>query len=392
MKLPSLCLVLILFILAPSALRAGSDEDLRAVADGKTDASDAIQAAIDRDRVVRLPAGAIFRLAKPLKLGSNQGLIGPATLIVDFDGGSPERQTNTAVLVQGENIRVEDLTIKKNFIDGSYGSGVVSLQGSKNIVIRGLDISGYSARYGVEFIETTWFEVSGCYVHDFMVNVTADMIEDSPAGILAKRCTDGLISNNRVSRIEVGPEGLKSISPLRPAYGPQRYQSDNITSMLNKRVVFSGNVLETSGEGIDLVLSRECTVVGNSIRDIWFQGIKMLGVSNSVVSGNFVSDCYQGIGLATHTAMKTECENNTVTGNVIIDTGSPGSFGDIARKRVPYSGTIGIDVNDTCKNNVITGNVIRNTKPEADMQEAIKANNQPNVIANNVIQDPPAPQ
>ena len=354
------------------------------------DATPVIAAALQKFGTVRLMDGATFRLGSSVRLASGQGLVGNAILVPDFDHPVESGMANAAILIAGNDVRVEGLTIRKPFKDGSYGIGV-AVSGRKNITLRNLEITGYSARYGILAFESSELEISGCTVRDFMMNASSDMISDSPAGVCLKRCTNAIVSNNRVFRIEAGPQGRESVSPLSPNYGRQKYQPDHFYIGQCVAVSMVGNVMETSGEGIDVLLSSNCTISGNVIRDIWFQGVKMLGVSSTTVDGNFISDCYQGVGLATHSRFNAECENNVITDNVILNTGSPGSFGIPGPGRVKFGTTAGIDLHDTSRNNIIANNLIRNTSAEAILEVPIAGNLAANLVEGNLVPDSPLP-
>lgn len=356
--------------------------------DGQADDSGALQAALQTGKLVHLGGGR-FRITRSLTIPRQGGLAGPGTICQDFDNPvipGPPGAHLVALRAVGDQVRLEGFRIEKNFIDGSYACGIAA-EKVKDVVIRNLDISGYSARYGIHLVECAGFEISGCHVHDFMMNTTSDMIADSPAGIRVTRSRDGVIAGNRVLRIEVGPAGRASLSPIRPAYGPQHYQSDCFTIQQGDRITISGNVCQTSGEGIDLLLSRNCAVSHNVVSDIWFQGLKLLGVSCSTVSANHLAGCYQGIGLASHSGVHAEASGNAIQGNVIRDTGSPGSFGIPGSERVKYCGTHAIDVNDPqCRFNVITGNVIVDTQETKTTASGVRNNGGPtNVVANNLF-------
>lgn len=352
--------------------------------DGQSDDTAALQAAIQAQKRITLPQGR-YRITGSLVLDAGCGIAGSGTLDVDFDTLQADG-SNAALRCQGSNIRIEGIKIAKRFVDGSYGIGILlGGQGHKDIRIHGVDISGYSARYGIHLVECEDFEISNSHIHDFMMDSSADMIRDSPAGIRVTRSRRGVISNNRIFRIEVGSGGRVSASPMVPKYGKQGYQSDLMTVVACREIAITGNSLATSGEGIDLLLSQECTVAGNTIRDIWFQGIKMLGVSFTTISGNVIRDCYQGVGLADHAQFHSDCCGNAISGNTILDSGSAGSFGVPGPGRVRYGVPAGVDVHDASDYNVITGNVIMDTQAVKTMKAAIAANSaQHNVIANNV--------
>ena len=364
--------------------------DFGAKGDGIADDTTAILLAIRTSGIAIIPPG-LYRTTKQIKLSNGHGLTGDGVLNVDFDTRKPDT-ANSAVLVDGNDVFIRGIRLRKKFIDGSYGCGIVVASGHKNIAIRDVDVSGYSARYGIHIIEGEDFQVTGCAIHDFMMNTFADMIADSPAGIRITRSKHGIVNNNRLSRIEVGPKGQASVSPLKPGYGPQGYQADHIAVVQCSNISITGNMLQTSGEGIDLLLSRNCAVSGNVIADIWFQGIKMLGVSRSSITGNTISDCYQGIGLADHDSFGAPCFGNTVVGNTVLDTGSSGSFNVPAATRVRYSGTYGIDLHEACDQNVIANNVILDTQKEKTMKGAIyRGSGKHNIYSSNVTPDEQKP-
>jgi len=362
-----------------------------AIGDGVADDTAAVQSALDTGRVVQLEGGR-YRITRRLDVPAGGGVSGPGTIYHDFDASPPPGNpspADTALHVMGDGVLFQDFAIEKRFRDGSYGHGIVA-ERVDGLSIRGLDISGYSSRYGIHIIESTDFEVRGCHIHDFLVNSASDMIQDSPAGLRITRSHRGVVAGNRVVAIEVGPAGRRSLSPIRPEYGPQGYQSDHITVVSSSRIAVTGNVCTTSGEGIDLLLSNSCVVTDNVISDIWFQGIKMLGASLCTVNGNLVSDCYQGIGLAYHGGLDAEASGNSIVGNVLRDIGSAGSFGIPAADRVQVGGTHGIDVHDpgTCRSNVIGGNVIADTQPEPTTESGVRNLGGPtNRVVDNVFTD-----
>ena len=378
---------------SPVALTSESRRNIKdfgAKGDGITDDTASILSAVRTCGTANLSSG-VYRITRQIKLSEGQGLTGEGILKVDFDTQKAE-ESNAAILVDGNDVRIQGIRLRKQFVDGSYSCGIVAASGHTNLVIRDVDVSGYSARYGIHIIEGEDFLVTGCFIHDFMMNTTADMIVDSPAGIRITRSKNGVVSNNRLSRIEVGPKGLESISPLKPDYGPQGYQADLLTIAQCTNITITGNTLHTSGEGVDLLLSRQCAVSANVITDIWFQGIKMLGVSGSTITGNLISDCYQGIGLADHDSYASPCFGNTLVGNTILDTGSSGSFRVPASLRVRYSGTYGIDVHEDCDQNVIADNVILDTQKDKTMKGAIhRGSGKRNVYSGNITSEAQRP-
>jgi parallel beta-helix repeat protein len=317
-----------------------------------------------------------------VNIPSGGGLQGPATILVNSE-------ISHALFSQGENIILEGFRIEKTFADGSYTIGILVEHG-KAIKISNLDISGLSARYGIHLVESEDFEINGCHIHDFMVNTTTDMIQDSPAGLRITRSKQGVVMGNRIERIEVGPAGRASISPLVPGYGPQGYQSDNITLQQSQQVVVSSNLLVTSGEGLDMLLSQNCTATNNIISDIWNQGIKMLGVSFCTITGNFLSDCHQGIGLTYHASFTAEASGNTISGNTLRNMGAAGTFGMISsqRDKVMPGGAHGVILSSTngCRYNLISDNVVTDTQTQKTTESGVKTNGDAtNLITDNVF-------
>lgn len=346
--------------------------DFGAAGDGAADDTSAFTQALATGKIVSLQGGK-FRLTSRMVVNPGSGVVGPGEVIQDFDVLPPDPPSDSGVVffTTGDGVRFENFKLTKPFTDGSYAYGIVA-NSVEDLKIHGMDISGYSARYGIHIIESKSFEVSNCYIHDFMVNTTTDMIADSPAGLRITRSRDGIVSNNRIERIEVGPEGLTSISPLVPDYGPQGYQSDHMTIVQCQNVTIEGNICITSGEGIDMLLSDSCVLSANIIKDIWFQGFKMLGVSYCSITGNFFSDCYQGVGLAYHGTFDKDASGNTIVGNVFRNIGSPGSFGIPAAGRVNFGSPVAIDVHDIeCRDNIISLNNVIDTQETPTTSQAV---------------------
>lgn len=130
-----------------------------------------------------------------------------------------------------------------------------------------------------------------------------------------------------------------------------------------------------------MLLSVACSVQDNTISDIWSQGVKMLGASSLVVTRNRIADTRQGIGLKTHPL--GECRDNTVSHNMILNTGTPGSFGVRAPDRVPFGSTAGIDLRNSRSNSIVY-NVIANDDPAAEMAFAFLTDANPNLRSGNL--------
>lgn len=384
-----LCVLCCLLTVAPLAADPVTPGDFGAAGDGVANDQPALQAALNTGKVVHLEGGT-YRITSRVDVPADGGIVGPGVIVHDFNITLPPDDPSSldvAVRVIGDNVELSGFKLRKVFTDGSYSNGIV-VDNRKDFRFRGLDISGYSARYGIHIIESTDFEVSGCYIHDFMMDTTADMIADSPAGLRITRSHRGLVNGNRILRIENGPTGRASISPIRPDYGPQGYQSDCITAAQCTGLTFTGNMLLTSGEGLDLLLSNNCTVAGNVISDIWFQGVKMLGVSFCSINGNYFADCYQGVGMVYHGVFDAAASGNTVSGNVFRDMGSPGSFGVPGPGRVGFSSVCGVLIHGEgdCRYNVVSDNMIADTQATKTMAVGIINDGGPtNLVTDNIV-------
>lgn len=383
-----LLMVLLVASLAGGA-SSGSPFDHGATGDGVADDSDALQNALDNHSIVQLEGGT-FRITRMMYVRDGGGVYGPGVVIHDFDVAPPPEHPSphdVAFRLTGSGITLDGFKIRKVFVDGSYGHGIV-VRGERDITVRNMEISGYSARYGIHIIECEGFTVSDNYIHSFMVNTETDMIQNSPAGLRVTRSKYGLVANNRIIDIEVGLEGMQSISPLIPSYGPQSHQADSMTIVQCEYVTISGNVCHNSGEGIDLLLSNHCTVTGNIVSNMFNEGIKMLGVSYTSVVGNSVSECIVGVGMQGHPPFDGECSGNTVTGNVFRNIGAQGSFSSEEHALRPHVGgrySIIIRHHPESRYNIVTDNVSIDTTDPPTSNGDIRNNAGPtNLVESNL--------
>lgn len=170
--------------------------DYGGVGDGITDDSNALQQTVSQGRICQL-ASHVYRITRRILLPADSGLIGPGEIRVDFDSSTPDFQ-NVALLIQGDGVQIRSLLVNKVFLDGSYGIGIAS-EGRRDIALEGLEIRGYSARYGIHLIGCEMFMIRHCQIHDFLMNTTADMIADSPAGTRLTDCRYGIVTGNLVA-------------------------------------------------------------------------------------------------------------------------------------------------------------------------------------------------
>lgn len=325
----------------------------------------AIQNAINTQLETYLPAGEYW-LNAALTLPAGRRLYGPATgepavLRVRHDSGSPSG--DFAIVITGNNVSVENLVISKDFVDGSYGTGILA-DNRSNITIKGLEIRNYSVRYGIHLIECTDFEISNCYVHSFLMNQSnpsgneADMIQDSPAGIRITRSTNGIIRDSVIRDIDVGPNGRASISSLVPSYGPQGHQADGITLSDSSFITVENNDIWNSGELIDVLVSDNCIVRNNTLQMAYLLGIKCIGSQNCIISDNYIADAAVGLILVDHNSgeQATGC---LIDRNEFVNIGSRGIWDIAANSRM--GGLIsGIYIDDNAVGNTISNNNIYN--------------------------------
>lgn len=347
----------------------------------------AIQSAINANTSVYFPPGEYWLNSK-LVIPAGRTLYGPKTgaqavLRVRFDTGV--NADNYAMEIVGNDVVIQNLVIDKDFIDGSYGVGIIANNRS-NITISGVEIRDYSVRYGIHLIECSDFRITNCYVHDFMMNQSnpngneADMIQDSPAGIRITRSINGVISDSRVHNIEVGPLGRSSISELVPSYGMQGYQSDCITLSDVSGITVENNDLWNSGELVDTIASDNCIVRNNTMQMGWALGIKSIGAEDCIYKDNYIADCAIGLILVDHTQTGAESIGNLVDGNDFVNCGSLGIWNIAASIRMPYS-TSGIYIDNNASGNTVTNNRIYNY--HGYLPQYIRTGTGTNTVANN---------
>lgn len=374
-----------LLLLTPQAQAANgitTVKDYGAVGDGVADDTTAVQTALSANGIVQVPAGR-YRVTSQIQAPAGSGLIGEGTILVDWDPPGPGNAENAAAIrIMGDDTQIKGIRIEKVFTDGSYGTGILATECS-GIQIKNVVITRYSARYGIHLFECTDFQITGCLISDFLVDTAADMTGDSPAGIQITRSLRGTIQNCIIRRIEVGPTGRSSLSPTHPEFGPQGYQADHIRLLQSRTVSLTGNTLQTSGDGIDMPQTESCTVFGNTIKNLYSSGINMPGASFCAIGENQISDCSHGI-VFDDGSSATKSLGNVFHGNMIRDTGSPGTFGipGIARTTLPPTG---IYLNGTSDWNTITENVVLDTQPLKTQAEGIHLNSAVhNRVADNI--------
>ncbi len=258
--------------------------DFGALGDGIRDDSAELQEAIDGNLPVHL-AGRTYRITSPLHLSSGAQLLGPGVLHVDFDSAS-SGENNSAIVVEANNVTISALTIAKDFIDGSSATAILG-RGASALTVRSVTIEGFSAGQGIWLEDCRNFSIIGNDIGGFVVGVDTDLLAKPMAGILLERCKEGLITGNTLDQFEVSE-----------AARGEGYLSYCIYSRESERIAILDNRISFAGEGIHFEDSLGATVSRNVLIDIWSYAVRLVRSSFTVVSGNHISEAYQGVSIA----------------------------------------------------------------------------------------------
>ncbi len=348
----------------------------------------AIQAAINANTDVFFPAGEYWINAR-LNIPAGRTLHGPtsgsqAVIRVRHE---PGLTNNFAMAIEGNGVTIQNLTLDKDFVDGSYATGIYA-EGRDDVTINAVEIKDYSVRYGIHLVETTNFDISNAYIYNFMMNQSnpsgneADMVQDSPAGIRITRSSNGTISNSRIHNIEVGANGRASISELQPGFGPQGYQSDAITLSDSSFITVENNELWNSGELVDNLVSNNSTIRNNTMQMAWLFGVKNIGSQNSSITGNYIGDAATGIYMVDHTQTGEQATGNLIDNNDLVNNGSAGIWNIAASSRIPVSlSRVGILIDNNASGNTISNNDVYNFY--GYLVEGLRQGTGSNTISNN---------
>lgn len=346
--------------------------------DGADDTA-AIQASLSSGcGVVSLTSGT-YILSDTLRVPSGGGIKGTGTL----------RQTadvvtilNTDTANGNSNITLDGFKIAKDFVNNSLADGV-RLERVNGATVKGLEITGISARSGIELLRSTDFTVTRNYLHGFSADQTGVLADGDPISIdsiYIRLSSGGTVSHNRIEDMVGGPA----------------LQSDGIF-VTGDDVVVEHNVIRNVGEAVDVGAADNVTVRYNRAMDISGWGLKIgNGSSNSVITRNYVERA-QLAGIVVFNGASTiagngPTENIEVTFNTILNTGSQ----DKTTHPVPYIPRAGISLHGYLSvwapvaNTVVKNNVIIDTYLPHRMEYGIweDLNNVNNTISNNVIIGP----
>lgn len=347
-----------------------------AIADDSIDDTAAIQASLSSGcGVVSLPNGT-YIVSDTLRVPSGGGIKGSGTL----------RQTADVVTilnadtVNGDSdITLDGFKIAKDFVNNSLADGL-RLERVNGATVKGLEITGISARSGIELLRCSDFTITRNHLHGYSADQTGALADGDPISIdsiYVRLSSGGTVSHNRIEDMVGGP-GL---------------QSDGIF-VTGDDVVVEYNVIRNVGEAVDVGAADNVTVRYNRATDISGWGLKIgNGSSNSVITRNYVERA-QLAGIVVFNGASTiagngPTENIEVSFNTILNTGSQ----DKTTHAIPFIPRAGISLHGYLStwapvaNSVVKNNVIIDTYQPHRMEYGIweDLNNVNSTISNNVI-------
>lgn len=345
----------------PAHALSCSVTDFGAIAGDGLDDTTAIQAALDAAcGPVGLPAG-VFTLSGTLLVGSGGGIVGPGTLHQTADVTTI---TNSNTAIGNSDITLSGFLLSKTFVDNSLADGI-RLEKSTDVTINDVEITGISARSGIELLLCDTFLVDDNYLHGFSATATGVLGDGDPVSIdsiYIRTSDNGTVSNNVIEDMDAGV-GL---------------QSDGIFVSGAVNVHVTENTISNVGEGIDLGDTDDVLVDYNTVTDAQAFGLKVgNGSINSTFAYNDVIRAQMSgvvvFGGASTIAGNGPTEDIVIDRNTITNTGSDGTVGH----PFPGSARAGIYVTgdrpfwEPVARTIITDNVITDTQTVHTMQFGI---------------------
>ena len=334
-----------------------------AVCDGRTDDTAALQAALDRTGIVRLPQGRPCRISHRLRLASGAVITserGAGTIVLgsrpgEFGVAADAKLTGAVdfglYVNQASNVSLRNFAIRMERRDATYVHAI-AVMSSSDVAIQGLDISGLAGGYGILVRSSHHVTITGNHLHGFLLNAAPSCglepparipaSSPSPPGVCGKvigiKVDSGQrsfaesyaisIVGNRLDDLDVGPEfnalwGFQS-EGINVA-GPQDSDATPL-SQLSHDIVVADNVLTRMGIGINSYGSK-VRIERNTISDVASYGVKLThGATADLVAGNTISRAGSaGIYLRGYPPGRSTTANS-ITGNLIRDVGR-GGFG-----------------------------------------------------------------
>lgn len=216
----------------------------------------------------------------------------------------------------------------------------------KNVHVRGARMVG-SQTENIRFVCVRDFSIVDCVMDDFLY-----------AGALLLSCEDGVVLGCTITNAVMK-------SPVVNVYG----------------------VAATDSVNTEAGRSRRIKIVGNTVRDIPWEGIDTHGGDAIVISANTVVNCVRGIALVSGNETRLTVPNNcVVTGNYV----DRGTATGTEREGISLFGLIA-----NLATGVITGNIVRGyTAPNAiytsqydPLKTLVQGNSHPHVPWTNLTLD-----
>ena len=379
-------------------------KDFGAVGDGQVDDTAALQKALDLGRVIELPPG-VYRITKAVRLKAGSGLIGTRDSTISVAG-----DINGLNAENVQDIWLKDFSMTRRSGDSiAGGRELIDIKDSHDVTIESLIIKDSTS-----FSRAIW--VRGGYADSspntlaYNIRISNCLIEDYQrdgdkggndgegihgAGITLSFCKNFVVSGNRIIQHE--PSLQTNREEIKGPYAglKQNYQSTALEIISCLYGTVTGNLIDTSGQGIDLGGGRcypgqttetgmrgsqHVTVTGNTIHNCYSTGIKLVnGASYNTISANTVLESgLVGIWLvpgATAHQDLTVVQGNVVMGNTVVNTGWGMGREEWFREGGRRPAGITIEAARQRKNrptgNVIIGNVVSNDPDHPTMNYGI---------------------
>ena len=341
-----------------------SIQDFGAVADGATDDSAALQAAVNTGKLVSLN-GASVGIGSQITWAQNGGgIVGPGHIVM-LTGVGQFQETVEANKYQTDACGIyvlsfDDVVFRgfKMSLGGTPNDDsvcmAIALRDSLRSTVQGCDFTGFRKADGIIAVDSSFdCAVVDNYIHDCEANgltngqLSGVNVDDNRVASVASERLN--ISRNRIANLTVDATFLAT----------NGYQTDgiNVSNAASYAHTIVGNAIDTVGEGIDCFGSY-CTIAGNTITDAYLTGIKLIhGASYNAVVGNTITGlCKYGINLAGGEIADTT--HNLILGNVISGVNSASNHTSSA-----VSAGVACDNSGTFdpESNLILGNIVANS-------------------------------
>lgn len=263
-----------------------------------------------------------------------------------------------------------DGTISGNTCENSFASGIAITNGQRirvegnsiiNSNIFGIDVEPNTSCVGVDIT------IANNVIDGVQATYYKNTIASGKSNGIGISLSTGSLAD-QVSNVAVTGNTVKNVKRWTTA---AIVDFGSITLVGVDNCPISGNTL-TTGESSGIVVrssSKGCSITGNTIRNMYYNGITVSLATDCVVAGNTLASV-TAIGIS----VLALASNTTVAGNSVKDTTGPGVYfqntskfsatGNIIRDTRAGGArlmTYGIHVSSLCADAAVTGNTISNT-------------------------------